>query len=239
MPGAGTPGRIIETEVYERDPAITARFQGYRLMLSAVGLEALHGCVPQRWHRLLDAVVGDATASGLVLDPQLNQIGELGPARNGIVVDRDVLRRLLLTGLTVHTGAALTGYHVRDDGQNGRVDIHVADRAPATADLLVGADGVNSAVPPSPVPAHLSHRHRCALRRRSHPADRAVRRTVACLRRAKILGDGTSLLLGAMRLRTPPARAAEALAPEVSLPDIGDYVRWAMILPPRTDCSTT
>ncbi len=227
----GLRGAGIETEVYERDPAITARFQGYRLMLSPVGLEALHGCVPQRWHRLLDAVVGDATASGLVLDPQLNQIGELGPARNGIVVDRDVLRRLLLTGLTVHTGAALTGYHVRDDGQNGRVDIHVADRAPATADLLVGADGVNSAV-------------RRLLSPHTSPIDTGVRFVVgrtplteqfAGLSRAfgaKILGDGTSLLLGAMRFRTPPARAAEALAPEVSLPDIGDYVRWAMILPP-------
>jgi 2-polyprenyl-6-methoxyphenol hydroxylase-like FAD-dependent oxidoreductase len=35
-----------------------------------------------------------------------------------------------------------------------------------------------------------------------------------------------------MRFRTPPKQAAEELAPEVTLPDIGDYVRWAMILPP-------
>jgi 2-polyprenyl-6-methoxyphenol hydroxylase-like FAD-dependent oxidoreductase len=48
---------------------------------------------------------------------------------------------------------------------------------------------------------------------------------------AKIVGDGLSLLLGAMRFRTPPKEAAEQLAPEVALPDIGDYVRWAMILP--------
>jgi 2-polyprenyl-6-methoxyphenol hydroxylase-like FAD-dependent oxidoreductase len=227
----GLRGAGIETDVYERDPGITARFQGYRLMLSPGGLEALRGCVPQRWHPLLDAVIGDATASGLVLDPQLNQIGELGPARTGIVVDRDVLRRLLLTGLTVHTDAALTGYHVSDDGGCGRVDIHFADRAPATADLLVGADGVNSAV-------------RGLLSPHTAPTDTGVRFVIgrtplteqfAGISRAfgaKIVGDGVSLLLGAMRFRTLPARAAEALAPDVSLPDIGDYVRWAMILPP-------
>ena len=50
---------------------------------------------------------------------------------------------------------------------------------------------------------------------------------------SKITGDGVSLLLGAMRFRTPPKQAAEQLAPEVTLPDIGDYVRWAMILPPN------
>lgn len=50
---------------------------------------------------------------------------------------------------------------------------------------------------------------------------------------SKVAGDGLSLMLGAMRFRTPPKQAAEALAPEVILPDVGDYVRWAMILPPN------
>ena len=57
----------------------------------------------------------------------------------------------------------------------------------------------------------------------------------AWLKRAfgsKIAGNGLSLLLGAMRFRIQPKEAAEELAPEVTLPDIGDYVRWAMILPP-------
>ncbi|BDM70065.1 hypothetical protein HEK616_35520 [Streptomyces nigrescens] len=36
-----------------------------------------------------------------------------------------------------------------------------------------------------------------------------------------------------MRFRTPPKQAAEELAPEVTLPDIRDYVRWAMLLPPN------
>ncbi|WP_413099863.1 FAD-dependent oxidoreductase [Streptomyces sp. Inha503] len=89
----GLRGAGIEADVYERDPAITARFQGYRLMLSPVGFEALRGCLPPRWHPLLDAIVGDARAERLILDPQLNRIGELGPGRTGtgkgIVIDRN------------------------------------------------------------------------------------------------------------------------------------------------------
>ena len=56
---------------------------------------------------------------------------------------------------------------------------------------------------------------------------------------SRITGDGLSLLLGAMRFRTPPRRAAAELAPEVELPDIGDYVRWAMILPPGAALGAT
>jgi 2-polyprenyl-6-methoxyphenol hydroxylase-like FAD-dependent oxidoreductase len=224
----GLRGAGIEVDVYERDPAITARFQGYRLVLNPVGFEALRGCLPARWHPLLDEIVDDTYVERLILDPQLNRIGELGPGRSGLVVDRHVLRHLLLTGLPVHTGAALTGYEVLADG---RVEARFADREPALADLLVGADGIGSAV-------------RATLSPQTRPADTGVRFVIgrtsltdqfAGLSRAfgsKIAGDGVSLLLGAMRFRTPPKQAAERLAPEVTLPDIRDYVRWAMILPP-------
>jgi 2-polyprenyl-6-methoxyphenol hydroxylase-like FAD-dependent oxidoreductase len=229
----GLRGAGIEADVYERDPAITARFQGYRLVLDPVGFEALRGCLPSRWHPLLDAIVGDAYGERLVLDPRLNKIGELGPGRPGIVVDRDVLRHLLLTGLTVRTGTALTGYDVLEDG---KVEARFSHGAPATADLLVGADGIGSAV-------------RSVLSPRTNPTDTGVRFVIgrtpltdrfAGLARAfgsKIAGDGVSLLLGAMRFRTPPKAAAEELAPEVTIPDTGDYVRWAMILPQNSSLS--
>ena len=225
----GLRGAGIDVDVYERDPAITARFQGYRLVLNPLGFEALRGSLPARWHPLLDAIVGDAYGERLILDPQLNQIGELGPGRTGIVVDRHVLRHLLLTGLTVHTDAALTGYDVLADG---KVEARFTHGDPTAADLLVGADGVNSAV-------------RSVLSPQTAPTDTGVRFVIgrtplteqfAGLQRAfgsKIAGDGVSLLLGAMRFRTPPKEAAEQLAPEVTLPDVHDYVRWAMILPPN------
>jgi len=214
----GLRGAGIEADVFERDPGIVARFQGYRLVLNLTGFQAVRDCLPTRWHPLLDEIVMDASAEQLVLDPQLNEIGRLGAGRTGIVVDRQVLRHLLLTG-----------YDVLADG---KVQARFAHRDPATADLLVGADGVTSAV-------------RGVLSPQTTPTDTGVRFVIgrtpltdefAGLSKAygsKITGDGVSLLLGAMRFRTPPKQAAEQLAPEVTLPDIGDYVRWAMILPPN------
>ncbi|WP_435126650.1 FAD-dependent oxidoreductase [Actinacidiphila sp. bgisy144] len=225
----GLRGAGIEAEVFERDPGIVARFQGYRLVLDPDGFQAVRDCLPTRWHRLLDEVVMDAAVEQLVLDPQLNEVGRLGGGRSGIVVDRQVLRHLLLTGLTVHTDSALTGYDALADGT---VQARFARRGPATADLLVGADGVTSAV-------------RGVLSPQTVPHDTGVRFVIgrtpltdefAALSKAygaKITGNGVSLLLGAMRFRTPPKQAAEQLAPDVTLPDIGDYVRWAMILPPK------
>ena len=176
----GLRGAGIEADVFERDPGIIARFQGYRLVLNLTGFQAVRDCLPTRWHPLLDEIVMDASAEQLILDPQLNEIGKLGAGRTGIVVDRQVLRHLLLTGLTVHTDAALTGYDVLADGN---VQAQFARRDPATADLLVGADGVTSRSagsvrrrrPPRP-------RHRRPVRHRPHPADRRVRQPVQGLR---------------------------------------------------------
>ncbi|MEV7597303.1 FAD-dependent monooxygenase [Kitasatospora sp. NPDC089797] len=237
----GLRGTGVEAEVFERDPGIAARFQGYRLVLDPVGFQAVRDCLPTHWHPLLDEIVMPASAEQLVLDPRLNEIGRLGAGRTGIVVDRQVLRHLLLTGLTVHTDAALTGYQLSADGT---VRARFARRDPAAADLyadadlLVGADGVGSAV-------------RGVLSPRTTPTDTGVRFVIgrtpltdefAGLAKAygsKITDGGVSLLLGAMRFRTPPRLAAERLAPEVTLPDLGDYVRWAMILPPDAPSGTS
>ncbi|QHC22088.1 Tn3 family transposase [Streptomyces sp. GS7] len=117
------------------------------------------------------------------------------------------------------------------------------DQEPAASgfgerDLLVGADGVGSAV-------------RQVLTPRTNPRDTGVRFVIgrtplteqfAGLSRAyggKIVGGGVSLLLGAMRFPIPPKEAAEKLAPEVTLPDIHDYVRWAMVLPPNGSLDTS
>lgn len=219
----------IEVDVYERDPGITARFQGYRIGLSGQGLAALHGCLPRRWHPLLDAVLGDLAGERRFLDPQLTTIGQWPPLR-ATAVDRHVLRHLLLAGLDghVHTGKELTGYQVLSDG---RVRAAFGDGTAVTGDLLVGADGVGSAV-------------RGALVPELTPIDTGVRvvigRTPLTDRFARLVpgfgtgiqGPDVTLMLGLMKFRTPPREAAARFAPEVWLPDIGDYLRWAVILPP-------
>ncbi|WP_345470944.1 NAD(P)/FAD-dependent oxidoreductase [Actinoallomurus oryzae] len=218
----------ITVDVYEKDPGITARFQGYRIGIDAGGEAALRACLPERWHDLLDGTMGDLSGARSVLDPRLNLIDEWPPAQ-GSAADRHVLRHLLLAGLgeRLHTGKRLTGYRNRPDGT---VEALFADGTTATGDLLVGADGINSAV-------------RGLLDPELTPTDTGVRfvigRTPLSDRFARLVpGFGTqivdgevNLALGLMRFRRPET-ASEAAAHGIALPPIADYVRWVMLLPP-------
>jgi 2-polyprenyl-6-methoxyphenol hydroxylase-like FAD-dependent oxidoreductase len=47
----GLRGAGIEADVFERDPGIVARFQGYRLVLNPIGFQAVRDCLPTRCTR--------------------------------------------------------------------------------------------------------------------------------------------------------------------------------------------
>ena len=66
----------FDVQVYERDRAIEARFQGYRIGFGTEGLKALYGAVQPRLHPLLEAVSGRIERTGRAVDPQLNVLGE-------------------------------------------------------------------------------------------------------------------------------------------------------------------
>ncbi|MEU8972961.1 FAD-dependent monooxygenase [Streptomyces monashensis] len=69
------------------------------------------------------------------------------------MVDRSTLRRILYTGLeeAVRFGARVVGYQSRPDAT---VTVRLADGRTAEADVLVGADGINSAVRAQRLPDH-------------------------------------------------------------------------------------
>jgi 2-polyprenyl-6-methoxyphenol hydroxylase-like FAD-dependent oxidoreductase len=172
--------------------------------------------------------MGDLSGARLVLDPRLNLIDEWPPAQAS-AADRHVLRHLLLAGLgeRLHTGKRLTGYRERPDGT---VQALFADGTTAVGDLLVGADGINSAV-------------RGLLDPELTPTDTGVRfvigRTPLSDRFARLVpGFGTqvvdgevNLALGVMRSHRPET-ASEAAARGIELPATADYVRWVMLPPP-------
>src|SRR5262245_30786756 len=144
----------IEAEVYEQDTGIEARFQGYRIGLSQGGWESLKWCLPPRLHPLLEAISGEMVGPGLLMDEQLRVKADAGAKRpqqaqhqddERHLSDRHVLRYLLLAtlGECVHFGKQLTGFAVLADGA---VRVAFADGTTAIGDLLVGADGVGSAV---------------------------------------------------------------------------------------------
>ncbi|MFD8997964.1 FAD-dependent oxidoreductase [Streptomyces abikoensis] len=219
----------VDVTVHEKDQGITARFQGFRIGLAERGRAALRGCLPENLYSLAEATLGDMTGPARAVDPWLRPLHEQ-PTEGATAADRHVLRHILLAGLddALRFSQELTGYHVRSDG---RVEARFADGTATTADLLVGADGVNSAV-------------RARLAPAVRPHDTGVRfvigRTPLTDRFAglvpgfgtRVVAQDVSMLLGLMRFRRPPREAAAELAPGLSLPGTADYLRWAMLLPP-------
>ncbi|MFC4587676.1 FAD-dependent oxidoreductase [Sphaerisporangium corydalis] len=219
----------VHAEVFERDTALTARFQGYRVGLGEQGLAALERCVPVRLHPLLRAVSGELTGDGRVVGPQLQEYGSTPRQDEGLLFDRHVLRHLLYAGLEEHVrfGARLESYEYLP---GGGVRACFAGGATATADLLVGADGMGSTV-----------------RRRLLPSVRildtgiggVIGRTPMTARLAglvpgwsTVVADGDlRLFIGKMPFARPPREAAAELAPGVVLPDTRSYLRWVLLLP--------
>jgi 2-polyprenyl-6-methoxyphenol hydroxylase-like FAD-dependent oxidoreductase len=144
----GLRGAGIAVTVYERDAALTSRRQGYRLHLDAHGRDALVRLLPAASARLFLATAGVPNPGFTLLDDQLNQVLTQEPAEPGsanFAVDRLVLRQILLAGVedAVVFGKELRSY---EKGPGGRVTAHFTDGGQCTGDVLVAADGVNSAV---------------------------------------------------------------------------------------------
>ncbi len=219
----------IDVDVYERDAAVEARFQGYRIGLLDRGVDDLRHCVPERLHPLLHAISGDVTGMGRVVDDQLVELGAAPPRDEGLLFDRHVLRQLLLAGLSerVHFGRHFQSYADRPDGT---VRAAFADGTSAIADVLVGADGMGSTVRRQLLPD---------IRITELGVHGAIGRTVLTEHFADLVPGWTTMVLsgdlrlfiGKMLFRRPPDEAAAELAPDVHLPATPSYLRWVMLLP--------
>jgi len=139
-------------EVFERD-ADDSRKIGYYLHMNADGGEALRRCLPEDLFEL-SAETSRRTydrRESIVLDDQLNELSSqphLGPPNEGerphTGVHRRTLRSILRArlGESFHPGQAVAGYEETPSG----VSVTLADGATARGDVLVGADGIRSAV---------------------------------------------------------------------------------------------
>ncbi|MFF2146353.1 FAD-dependent oxidoreductase [Kitasatospora sp. NPDC058190] len=225
----GLLGAGVDVRVLEREGDPRSRYQGFRIALNQHGLAALRACLPERLHTLLEAVTGRMAGERLVLDQRLRELRRLGAVDEGLATDRHVLRQLLLAGLgdRVEFGKPVVGYEERADGT---VEAHLGDGGSAVGDLLVGADGVGSAVRRRLLPA---------AEVVTVPGNAVLGRTPLTERFAALVpgfgtvvhGPGVSMLLGRMEFRRLPRHAAAELAPDVRLPDIGSYLRWVVMLP--------
>ncbi|MFJ2810916.1 FAD-dependent oxidoreductase [Kitasatospora sp. NPDC087271] len=153
----GLRARGFDVAVYERDHHPDARPQGYRVQLDEPGLAGLERCLPEHLFRLGLATAASPPARVSVRDRHLGTLADRptapdpgptdGTARpyRSYAFNRPTLRQILLSGLadTVRYGAELLSW---EKEQDGTVTVRFADGRSASADLLVGADGVGSAV---------------------------------------------------------------------------------------------
>jgi 2-polyprenyl-6-methoxyphenol hydroxylase-like FAD-dependent oxidoreductase len=139
----------LDVAVYEQDPSPRIRNQGYRIHIDPNGNAALRTCLPAETLDLVRRTSGVNDDVGAGYTHQLQQV--MAQTFPGIPddeitnVDRNTFRQGLLTGLadTVHFGRTLAGYRITD---SGRVRVELAEGGTDEGDLLVGADGVGSAV---------------------------------------------------------------------------------------------
>ncbi len=228
----------VRVDVYERDPALHARRQGYRLHVDGRAGLALRDCLPPRLFDLFLATTGRPGATFTVLSSGLRVLHETrgdaapaddDPARLSTSVNRQTLREILAAGIEdrVHFGRELVGFDHDSDG----VRLRFADGPAARASVLVGADGVNSVVRRRYLPgARLEDTGSRCLYGRT-PLDESTLPLVPAPMHdgfTAVLGGRIGMAAGLVRFRRRPPEAATAIAPGVALSPAGDYLMWAI-----------
>ncbi|MBF9069865.1 FAD-dependent oxidoreductase [Streptacidiphilus fuscans] len=225
----------ISASVHEKDPDPEFRIQGYRIRINPDGITALQALLTPQAFALFAATAGTPGPRMDTFDQRLDLLHaqELPlvpglPGGGNLAVNRRMLRQILLSGLekTVHYGTRLTHYDV---DPSGSVTAHFADGTSATGDVLVGADGVNSAVRGQYLPqAQVVDAGLRLIYGKVPFADEAAR----ALLPPELLGLWTTVVgperrfvgLAPVRYREPIHEAAARLAPGTELSADRDYL---------------
>ncbi|TMR23782.1 FAD-dependent monooxygenase [Nonomuraea turkmeniaca] len=230
----------IDVVVYERDEE-HGRPQGVSLHIDDRGTEALRACLPRGHVAMAEATMGrprDRTLQVSEMDGEL-VVTHSRPAdgtaglRPGRQASRRLLRAVLLTGLEdrVRFGTAVTRFEQRADGA---VRVWLADGRTETADVLVGADGVGSAVRRQ----YLPHVEVVDTGKRMLMGATPLR-AVAGTGLPALIGDsgtsaqvrGMTMALGVHRFTESPVAARDRWLPALSsrvVADAEDYVMWCL-----------
>jgi 2-polyprenyl-6-methoxyphenol hydroxylase-like FAD-dependent oxidoreductase len=155
--------RGIDVSVHERDASPWERPQGYRLHLDADAVNAARDVLSPELRAEFEATCHHTTPFTTILGTDLAVRTRIptgtehdpavwpGATEPGHAnVDRATLRRILLTGIDVRYGNALASYESDSEG----VTAHFADGSTERGDVLVGADGIRSAVRRQRLPGH-------------------------------------------------------------------------------------
>ena len=233
-------------DVFERDADLN-RKQGYYLHMNAFGGEALRAVLPDDLFALYQATSRTTyrRTESIVLNDQFHELSSqphLGPPNDGdpphTGVHRRTLRQILSARLgdALHTGVAVTGYTEDAEG----VTATLSDGTTVRGDVLVGADGIRSAVratrlPEVPIVATgirgigVYGRTPLTPDLRDLLPDGLTDGVIIAVDRS-----GSRLLIGTFDPRTPVHEAPTAIAPDVTLDPVGPYVMVSCSTSPGT-----
>ena len=234
-------------EVFERDRDLN-RKQGYYLHMNAFGGEALRGVLPDDLFALYQATSRTTydRQESIVLHDHFGELSSqphLGPPNSGETphtgVHRRTLRQILSARLgdALRVGAAVTGYTEDADG----VTVTLADGRTVRGDVLVGADGIRSAVRAQRLPEvpiiptgvrGIGVYGRVPLTpelREIVPAS-LMDGVVIAVDRA-----GSRMLVGVFDPRQPVHEAPKEIAPDVTLDPVGPYLMVSCSVAPGTE----
>ncbi|MBO0866924.1 MAG: FAD-dependent monooxygenase [Micromonosporaceae bacterium] len=177
-------------------------------------------------------------SSGSVYDHQLNLLyahqrrdAPLDPATASRGVNRLTVRQILLTGIPVHFGRTVVGVRSGTD----RAWLDFADGSTVCADLVIGADGINSMVRRNLAPdAGLVDTGLRAIYGQSPLVEELVERLPGPLfgGSSPVLGPHRqTLALGSYQPVVPHAEAVARTAPHARLDSFPDYMKWTLVAP--------
>jgi 2-polyprenyl-6-methoxyphenol hydroxylase-like FAD-dependent oxidoreductase len=233
-------------EVFERDADLD-RKQGYYLHFNAIGGEALRRVLPDDLFELYLETSRQSydRHESIVLNSQFEELSSrphMGPPNEGPRPHTGVHRRLLRQVLSarlgshLHIGSPVVSFAQDDDG----VTVTLADGSTARGDVLVGADGIRSAVrtqlmPQVPVIPTGIRGIGVYGRTPLTPELDAVMPEI--LNNGVLMAidqKGSRLLIASFRPRQPAAEAAKAIAPDVEVDDVPAYVMLSCSVMPGT-----
>jgi 2-polyprenyl-6-methoxyphenol hydroxylase-like FAD-dependent oxidoreductase len=223
----------LEVTVYERDQALDAGGQGYRLHIDAA--PALRACLPSDLYELCVATSGRPGTAVTVVRKSLRPLRrvDLGPQPEPLPaptsVNRQTFREILAARLdgVIEFGRACTGF----DQDPGGVTVRFRDGSSARADVLVGADGIGSPVRRCRLPhATVEETGIVCLYGRTPLTGQTRPLLPAAVRDGftAVLGGSTGMALGLLDFREPPPQAAGRIAPDVRLSPARPYLMWAV-----------
>ena len=143
----------ITCTIFERDPAVNTRSQGYRIRINEPGRKALQRCLPDHLYSLfLETCAASYSGMNVLttnLESSQNELVESWSDGVKGVPDlkpnRLTLREILLQGLEhqLHYGKELTEWK---ELENGETELSFGDNTTYLADIVIAADGVHSKI---------------------------------------------------------------------------------------------